>query len=268
MFSVLISVYNKEKPFFLKKSLESILAQSLLPNEVVLIKDGLLSKQLNNVIEDFRSKHPSIFKVISLEQNVGLGKALNLGVLECSNIYIARMDSDDICDEKRFELQYKFLIEHPEIDIVGSNISEFIKSKQIQVSERMVYENHKDIVKMMKYRSGMNHVSVMFKKEAVLSSGNYKNFKIEDYQLWLDMINNGCKFHNLQEKLVYVRVGKDMIGRRLGFSYFKMEYKLIKQNYVNGFINYGEFIFLTIAKFIVRSLPRNILSKFYKVFLR
>lgn len=268
MFSVLMSVYAKETPLFLKESLQSVFKQSLMPFEVVLVKDGPLTTELNAVVEDFKNKYPVAMKIISLKENVGLGKALSLGLLECSNDYVARMDSDDICDERRFELQYNFMIEHPEIDIVGSNISEFLDSWDTQVSERIVHENHEDIIKTMKYRSDMNHVTVMFKKNAVITSGSYKDFKIEDYQLWINMIINGFKFHNLKEKLVYVRVGNDMIGRRSGFKYFKLEYKLLKQIYAFKLINIWEFLALSLIKFLVRSLPKKLLSKFYLTFMR
>ena len=268
MFSVLISVYAKEKPLFLKESLQSVFKQSLMPFEVVLVKDGPLTSELNTVVDYFKNKYPVALKIVSLKENVGLGKALSLGVLKCTTDLIARMDSDDICDEKRFELQYNFMLSHPEIDIVGSNVSEFINSFNSEVSERIVYENHEDIIKMMKYRSAMNHVTVMFKKDAVISSGNYKNFKIEDYQLWVNMIINGCKFHNLKEKLVYVRIGNDMIGRRVGLKYFKLELYLMKQFYELNFINSLEFIVFSLSKLIIRSLPKKILAKFYLYFMR
>jgi glycosyltransferase involved in cell wall biosynthesis len=263
-----MSVYKEETPLFLKESIQSVFKQSLIPSEVVLVKDGPLTSELNDVVEDFQNKHSSVMKIVSLKENVGLGKALSLGLLECSSEYVARMDSDDICDERRFELQYNFMIEHPGIDIVGANISEFKDSWDMQVSERIVHENHEDIMKTMKYRSDLNHVTVMFKKSAVISSGNYQDFKIEDYQLWINMIINGCKFHNLKEKLVYVRVGNDMIGRRSGFKYFKFEYKLLKQFYAFKLISIWEFMLLSFLKLIIRSLPKKLLSKFYLAFMR
>ena len=125
-FSVLMSVYIKENPKYMKQSLDSIINQTYKPSEIVIVKDGLLTKELNDLIDEYQKIYTNLFKIITLEENVGLGKSLNIGVLNCTYDIIARMDTDDICRNDRFEKQIKVLKNNKHIDIVGSNIVEFI----------------------------------------------------------------------------------------------------------------------------------------------
>ena len=118
LFSVLLSLYHKESPLFLRQSLTSIFTQTLLPIEVVLVEDGPLTDELYVIIEESTIRHPEL-KVVSLPSNQGLGKALNEGLKHCSYDLVARMDTDDIAKPDRFEKQMAVFLEHPEIDVVG-----------------------------------------------------------------------------------------------------------------------------------------------------
>ena len=118
-FSVLISVYYKEKPEFLRGSLKSIIKQTLLPDEIVLVEDGQLTQPLYEVINDFKQEFKCT-KVVCLKENAGLGVALNEGLKHCTYDVVARMDSDDECYPIRFEKQINYLKENPDIDVVGS----------------------------------------------------------------------------------------------------------------------------------------------------
>tara|TARA_B100001093_G_scaffold520294_1_gene614383 strand:- start:4974 stop:5792 length:819 start_codon:yes stop_codon:yes gene_type:complete len=269
MYSVLISVYSKEKANFLNKALNSLVNQTLIPGEIVIVKDGLLNPDLDEVIDSFSSKEKNKVKVLSLKENVGLGKALQLGLLETNFDIVARMDSDDISYENRFKLQYEFLSDNKHIDIVGSNIDEFRKDFKVVDNVRIVPENHYDISKRMKWINGMNHVTVMFRKKSIIDSGNYNSFNgFEDYHLWIRMILNNKKFYNIQKSLVAVRIGNDMIGRRKGLSYFKTEWKFIRFLKEKKYISYIEMIVSGVSKFIVRISPRFTILFFYKFFLR
>ena len=167
MYSVLISVYNKEKSYFLNKALNSLVNQKLIPGEIIIVKDGELTIELDEVIDAFCFEEKTKVKVLNLKKNVGLGKALELGLLETNFDIVARMDSDDISYENRFKLQYEFLSDNKHIDIVGSNIDEFHKDFKVVDNMRIVPENHDDISKRMKWINGMNHVTVMFRKKAL-----------------------------------------------------------------------------------------------------
>jgi glycosyltransferase involved in cell wall biosynthesis len=194
-FSVLLSVYYKEKTDYLRASLDSIFNQSYPPNEVILVKDGFLTPELDHIINDYVSTRKEI-KVIPLAENQGLGFALNQGLKLCSYKLIARMDTDDIAKFNRFEKQIQQFELYPELDVVGCWIDEFIDNKDNIVSQRKVPEYHDQIYSFAKKRNPMNHPSVMFKKEAVLSAGNYQHFPLfEDYYLWVRMLKQIGRAH-------------------------------------------------------------------------
>ena len=269
-FSVLMSVYEKEKPQFLKTALESIINQTLKPNEIVLIKDGMLTNELDDVIYTFAQKYNKLFKIISLRNNVGLGEALNIGIQNCSNEIIARMDTDDIARKDRFEKQIFFLQKHPDIDIVGSWISEFEGDPENLISYRKVPTSHKEIYAFGQFRSPLNHMTVMFKKEAVLGAGSYQTFKsIEDYWLWARMLKQGYKFANIPDCLVNVRAGNEMLKRRANLRYFfNSELPLHTQLYKIGYISYKQYLKNIFSKFLLRALPYKVMGRVYKIFLR
>ena len=124
-FSVLMSVYEKEKPDFLKSAIDSILNQSIKPDEIVIVKDGKLTKELDNIINSYAEQNPNLFNIVELLENKGLGTALAIGVEKCKNEIIARMDTDDICVYNRFEKQLEIFRNNPNIAMVGSCIDEF-----------------------------------------------------------------------------------------------------------------------------------------------
>ncbi|UTX51097.1 glycosyltransferase [Candidatus Saccharibacteria bacterium TM7i] len=220
-FSVLTSVYYKEKPEYLKAALDSIFSQSLLPNEVVLVKDGPLGDELEAVIDESIKKHAETsFVVVELGQNVGLGEALNKGLERVSSEYVMRVDTDDISLPNRFDRQMRFLDAHPEVSILGSNIDEYDEDMLRKLSVREVPQSHDEIVNFMKGRNAFNHMAVVFKKSAIIRVGQYQPCPFfEDYYLWLRVLSAGGKFHNIQESLVRARAGSSMISRRGGFSY-------------------------------------------------
>ena len=269
-FSVLISVYWKENPLYLTESLKSIYyCQSLKPSEIVLVEDGPLSDDLYRVIQNFANDNPNLLRILKLEENVGLGKALEMGMQYCSYEIIARMDSNDICDPQRFEKQIKFLEDNPKIDIVGSWIAEFIKSPGEVVFIRKVPKTHSEIFKFAKFRNPMNHITVMFKKTAVLRAGSYKHFLLfEDYYLWLRMLMNNAKFANIPECLVFVRAGNNMLNRRRGINYLNNEIKMQKEMLNMGFISYLQFIRNLIFRGTVRLTRGRLMKYIYKTFAR
>ncbi len=241
-FSVSMCVYKGDNPLHFAESLESIFTQSILPDEVVLVVDGPVSVQTNNVIEKYQSEN-SFFKVIRLEENVGHGNARRTGLKNCSYDIVALMDADDICVPQRFEKQIKEFEKDPELDIVGGQITEFIDDVKNVVGVRTVPTNDGEIKEYMKKRCPMNQVTVMFKKSAVESAGGYIDwFCEEDYYLWLRMALGNMKFKNLPETLVNVRVGEEMYMRRGGIKYFASEAKLqgfMLKNKIIGFPRYA-----------------------------
>jgi glycosyltransferase involved in cell wall biosynthesis len=266
MLSVLMAIYAKEKPEFLSASLESLKLQSMQPDEVLLVKDPL-SEELNQVIKAYSSILPIV--EVELASSSGLGDALRIGIESCRGDIIARMDSDDICVRDRFGKQVEFLRSHPEIDLVGSNIAEFDHDALHPISIRALPEFHPEISLLARWRCPVNHMTVMFRRDAVLKAGNYqKDRRQEDYKLWARMLINGSRFHNLQEVLVLARIGNGMIRRRGGFAFMKSELKL--QSYFRriGFTTIPQLIFNMIARVPVLLAPHSARRLMYRHVLR
>lgn len=265
-FSVLLSIYYKENVIAFKECIDSIFHQNLLPNEVVLVKDGPLTQELNLTINDYISKYP-IIKTIDLEKNQGLGKALNKGLQSCSNNLIARMDTDDIAKPNRFERQIQIFKEHPEIDVCSSWIEEFEENTTNILSTKKLPETHSEIVSYAKHRCPINHPVVMYKKKAVLNVGGYEGFP-EDYRLWIKMLMNGSKFYNIQESLLYFRFSKDMIKRRGGWKYAINDIKSQLSFYKMGFLSLPILLYNIGIRIIVRLVPNSLRTFIYKKCLR
>lgn len=266
--SVLMSTYKNDDAIYLKESIDSILNQTLRPDEIVIVIDGAIPKVNMDILLDY-SRNNSLIKLIKLKKNVGLGLALNRGVKECKNELIARMDSDDIADTNRLKLQYDAINKY-DCDIVGGNISEFVGDKKNIVSYRIVPELDENIKKYMKQRCPMNHVTVMFRKKSVLEAGNYMSWHYnEDYILWIKMFENGCKFYNIQKNLVNVRVGEEMYKRRGGLKYFKSEQNIQKYMLKNNIINYPTYLINIIKRFLLQVVLSNNMRQFvFKNFAR
>ena len=267
-FSVLISVYSKENPIFLKEALNSTVNQSLLPSEIVLVKDGPLTKELDKVINEFNQTFRNL-KIIVSEKNVGLGRALNIGLKKCSFDLIARMDSDDVCEYDRFLQQINFMNENPDIDIVGGYIQEFFNVKGDSKLMRKVPLSSDDIINRFKRRNAMNHVTVLFRKQSILEVDGYQPLLyLEDYYLWLRMMLVNKKFANLDKVLVFVRTGSGMYKRRGDKSYTQGWKKIQLILYKNGFISYLGFKISMLQIRIFLLVPTKIRYLMYKFLLR
>lgn len=269
-FSVAISVYKNDSAVFVNRALESITKrQTVKPDEVVLVVDGPIPSEVNEVIEKYVAEY-DCFKVIRLPENKGLGNALRLAVENSSFDLIARMDSDDVSLENRFEQQLKIFESDSTIDVVGGDISEFIGEEDSIVGLRNVPILDEEIKEYMKTRCAMNHVSVMYKKQAVLEAGNYIDwFWNEDYYLWIRMWQKGCRFANTGTTLVNVRVGEDMYRRRGGWKYFKSEAKLQKYMRKNKLIGFGTYFMNVTKRLIVQVLlPNKLRGWVFKKFAR
>ena len=267
-FSVLMSVYYKEKPEYLKAAIDSVLEQTLPANEIVLVEDGPLTEELYEVIEYYKNNY-DFFKVVKLEKNVGLGNALNIGLKNCSYDYVARMDTDDICLPNRFEVQINYLKENPNIDIIGSNMIEYDEEMKNVVSKKIVPETHIEIIKYSKSRNPMNHPTIVYKKNKVLEVNSYEDYLyFEDYYLWAKMIKNGCVFYNIQKELYKFRAGSSMFKRRGGLKYLKCIKKMEKGLLNLGLINKIEYYKNILIRYFISLSPNFIRTFFYKILLR
>lgn len=217
-FSVLMSVYKGDNASYLSKAIASVtVKQSLKPSQLVLVKDGPVSDDIEREIDNWKERLGDIeFTVVEKEKNEGLAAALNMGLRYCKHRLVARMDADDISLANRFEVQIRYIDEHPEISILGGAISEFDEDESDIMQIRQTPTEHSEIVKMAKTRNPMNHVTVVFKKQDIEKLGGYcESFgKLEDYKLWVDAISEGKLLHNISDVVVNVRIGDGFIKRR------------------------------------------------------
>lgn len=270
-FSIITSVYKNDKSEFVRVALNSMLVnQGVKPQEIVLVQDGPVPEDLQQVLQEYESSYPDVMNIIRLEKNGGLGNALKLGVENAKYEICARMDSDDICMPDRFEKQLIYLESHPECDIVGGQMTEFIDEPNNVVGKREVPLTNQDIYIYMKNRCALNHVTVMFRKEAVLKAGNYQDwFWNEDYYLWVRMMMSNCQFANIPDVTVNVRSGKDQYARRGGRKYFESEIGIKKLMLDNGMITKKEYIINYVERFVIQLLlPNRVRGWVFRTFAR
>lgn len=266
-FSVLITVYEKEKPYNLRKSLLSSYRQTIRPTEIVLVCDGELTQELYDEIEQIKSEIP-ILKVYQLSSNVGSGPASCFGVKKCNTDLIARMDSDDYSEETRFEKQIKAFEENPNLIMVGTNILE--KNTEF-TAFKTVPEKTEEIREYSKFRNPFNNPSSMMKKEYILKVGNYRKFRyLEDYDLTMRLIHdNPTKdFLNIQEPLVIMQTNNSSYLRRGGLLYVKTEFFLQVDFYRRGYISKVELCRNIFIRNIVRVMPNSMRKLIYKKKMR
>lgn len=263
-FSVLMSLYNKENPVFLDKCLESLFNQTLKANEIVMVFDGPISNDLLEVVMKWKKKLPIV--EFPLEFNVGLGKALNYGLLKCSHELVARMDTDDICLPHRFERQILEFKTDSSLDICGSNIIEIEPISLKRICERKVYSTHSKILSDLVWRNPFNHMTVMFKRSSVIDVGSYIDLPwMEDWYLWLRLLSSGYKASNIDSALVLARTGDNMITRRTGLNYIKSEWVMTKYKVSSKQFSLPVCLLAFLKRSIPRVFPKYVLSNIYKL---
>lgn len=263
-FSVIMSVYRNDKPEFVARALESItVLQTRKPNEVVLVVDGPVPDGLSELIGRYTADSPELYNIIWLPENKGLGNALRIGVSAAKYEIIARMDSDDLSLPDRFERQIAYMETNPQCDLLGGQISEFIDDESNSVGKRIVPCRHEDILALLKGRCPFNHMSVMALRSRIIAVGNYLDWHFnEDYYLWIRMAEAGCRFANLPDVLVNVRVGKDMYARRGGWKYFRSEEGLQRYMLAHHLIGWPRYLFNITIRFLIQVTIPNRLRGF------
>ncbi|MHA3893201.1 glycosyltransferase [Acinetobacter sp. GXMZU3951] len=270
MFTVLSSLYSKESPEYLDQCFVSIWdSQTIKPTEIVLVLDGPIGEELTTCVQKWQLKIGECLKVVALPQNVGLGKALNEGLKQCSYEWIFRMDTDDICTTDRFEKQIQFIEQNPDVVLFGGQILEFNQNISDANVLKAVPITYQQIKKFSQHRCPFNHMTVAYKRDVILSLGGYQHHLfMEDYNLWLRVIGNNYKVANLSDVILYARVGNGMHARRKGFQYIKSEKQLLdlkKQLKIQSPF-YANMYFIVRSAF--RLMPANLLGKIYNRFLR
>ena len=270
-----MSIYKSDVPDYVRIALDSILNQTLLPNEIVIVGDGPVPAPLEQVIRDVQSSIsgsnlPVEVNYLPQEKNQGLGEALRIAVENAKYDYLARMDSDDICMPERFEKQMCCFEEDPDLSIVGGMITEFVDSPDNVVDKRVLPLDDEGIKRFMRSRCGVNHVTVIFKKADLLRSGSYRSdYRQEDYYLWARMLKAGCKFRNIPDVVVNVRSGYDQFARRSGWSYYLDHCAIFRFMYREGLISFPRLVYNYVVRGVVQFLmPNSLRTWTYQHLLR
>lgn len=268
-YSVLMSLYVKEEPDYLRLAIDSMIKQTVIPDEIVIVEDGPLNEGLYRVIEEYTEKYPNLFNIVVNEKNMGLGLALNIGLKSCKNELVARMDTDDISKPERCEKQLRVFAEKPELSIVGSFVDEFYSSTDEVVSVRVVPEKHDDIYNFAKKRSAFNHPTVMYRKSKVLENGGYSDLRRnQDVDLFGRMLISGCKAENIGESLLWFRSNDDLAKRRKSWENTKSYIDTIKRFWKMGYASFGDYAIVAVAQTGMFLMPVKVQHWVYKKFLR
>jgi len=255
-FSVCICVYDKDNALYFKEALESVINQSLLPNQIVLVVDGVINSELQEVIDNFTIESDRVgveFDVYYLKENRGHGEARKISIEKAKYELVALMDADDLSKYDRFKEQVEAFEQNSNLSIVGGQIMEIIHNTREDISIRSVPLDNKAIRAYLKTRCPFNQVTVMFKREDVLKVGNYIDFyHNEDYYLWVRMYLEGFEFLNLPVVLVDVRINEEFFNRRGGLKYFLSEFRLQRIMYREGIISLWRFLFNSAVRLILQ----------------
>lgn len=266
-YSVLMSVYEKEQPAFLKESIDSILNQTVLPEQIVIVCDGKLTPALDNVLSVYAEGYPSLFCLVHLSEQSGLGHALNEGMKHCRCEIIARMDSDDISCPDRMEKELA-LMRDRQADIVSGSVAEFQTDPSDSDRIRKLPQSAEEIAHFSRRRNPFNHPCVMYKKSAVLQAGGYQPFEgFEDYYLWLRMLRCGAVGYNTEQVLLYMRTA-GMYKRRGGLQYACRIMRFRSYMLRNGYCSLWDYLFTACGHVGVSLLPDGIRHFFYDRLLR
>ena len=268
-YSVLMSLYKKEKGEYLKKAIDSMINQTVKPDEIIIVKDGPLTDELNNIVDLYKKSNKKLFTIVPLETNHGLGLALNEGLKVSRNELVARMDTDDISKPNRCEEQLKIFEKDDELVICGTNIDEFNGEIDNITGHRVVPETNKDIYIFAKRRSAFNHPTVMYKKSKVLENNGYSDLRRnQDVDLFGRMIFAGCKAYNIQNSLLWFRSDDELAKRRKSWENSKSYIGTIKKFWKMGYSSFIDYIFVLIAQTGMFLMPVKLQHLIYKKFLR
>lgn len=269
-YSVLMSVYRKERADYFEDAIRSMLNQTIAPSEFVIVCDGPLTVELDKVIERYKETHGSLFVIVRLPQNMGLGNALAIGITHCKYEWIARMDSDDLCSPNRIEMQLFALNRNPSLGLIGTNVVEFLGSVDHVVAKVILPETDEEIRRYYRRRCAFRHPSLLFKKDEVLKAGNYSSryYLFEDMDLFGRMIAGGTITYNVQECLTQVRVSEDFYQRRGGVRYLKAMSSVRMMLLRIGVTKPFDFAISLFGQALVCLMPNKVRSAFYRRFLR
>ena len=262
--SCLCSIYIGTNFKELKLGILSLFIGKNIPDQVVLIRDGNVSQDIDNYLNFLKNKSSNIFTIVELEKNIGLGLALAKGLNFCRNEFVMRFDSDDINLKDRVSKMYN-VIKKGEIDILGSSVYEFRVINNHYFSRiKFVPSNELDLKNNFLFRNPINHPTVIFKKSKILKVGSYRYMPFfEDYDLWIRCFKHNFKITNISEPLVAMK-RISLLERRNGFRYFYHELSFVFKMFNSKNLNFFHFLILFSRAFL-RICPNLIIKIFISI---
>lgn len=262
--AVLMAVYHKVDPRQLKESIDSVMNQTRPADEFVLVKDGPLTPELDDVIAGYGDA----LTVVALPTNEGVGAAMGPGLEAVTCEFTARMDSDDICLPQRFEKQLAWFEQHPETDALGAAMIEFTENadgKYVDLGVRAMPEHAIEIRRYAKINSPINQPAVMFRTQSVREAGGYQPIKnLEDYDLWARMLASGMRLHNLPEPLVRFRLDEAVFTRR-SQGMWAAECELQRNLAAYGLVSKKRGLVNFVVRSAYRAIPAGLVRRVYRM---
>lgn len=254
-YSVLMSVYAGDNPNYFEAAVESMLEQTVLPEQIVIVADGPVSEEIQKKLDNY-AENRELFTIVAMKENKGLANALNQGLENCRNELIARMDADDISLPMRCEKELKRFEENAELVICGCNIDEFYKTPDNVRTSRIVPSEYIDILKFARRRQPFNHPTVMYKKSKVIECGRYPDLKRkEDFDLFSRMLAAGCYAENIDESLYLYRADDDNYARRKSWVNVKSAIEVYRKHMDRKSCTIIDFCIVTGAEILFYIIP-------------
>ena len=268
-YSILTTLYKNDNPEFLRQSIDSMLAQTILTNDYVIVVDGPITKELEKVLDEYCKKY-DFFHIVRLKENGGLGVALRVGIKECKNELIARLDADDLSVPERCELQLNEFEKDSKLAIVGSDMYEFDDDPRNLKDLKKMPATSKQIYEYGKRRNPFNHSSVMYKNSVIESMGNYSTMRrSQDVELWSKVIFSGYKCMNISKPLILFRTdGSNRVRRKKKWSNVKSDLKIFKRNYKMGYSSLFDYLYICIYQISFYLMPEKIANFLYMKLFR
>ncbi len=251
-----MSVYHRVTHDELSDCLRSLLWQTRQPEQIVIVIDGPIPEILEVALEQFQQQSTAPVELVRQEQNAGLTAALNAGLNHCSGEWILRMDADDLSLPTRFEEQLGWIESHPEIDVLGTAVYEFLRDPNKPERLKATKTEHEAISSSLGFRNPINHPTVCIRKQKLIDAQGYLDLPLlEDYFLWARLLERGARFQNLAKPLYLFRFDDATLGRRNGMQNFKNEVWLRKWMYDKKLISLPSLLLAIMAQLALRFSP-------------